>query len=311
MNLPLNILNIHRIPVGESSSETKRFFEDFRSAMVHDFEWEITVDHLLKFRRPTTPLIAKSLAEILDRSLLRGMTFSELRERERAGSVPYLLVNSTILNNGRHLVMTNLTKNDFNWGGIENTFKKYLADKKLRNMSSYYIHRGFSKEIPMTLEDLNADKRGLPLSSAVAASASLPFHIGPVTLHISGSDERYWHLVYGGVFDNGGTESLFAFLVKKQNAKYLSSKKMPRALMIVVDTFYPFDSGTAKANSHSDGSEIMARDPARVFDIMEGRMVLYKELFWTAHINSDPRVVHFFADYWKVIRISRRCAGKS
>ena len=51
---------------------------------------------------------ARSLNEHLNKQFLHDVTFNDVRERELSGEIPRLLINTTLYNDGRRLVITTL-----------------------------------------------------------------------------------------------------------------------------------------------------------------------------------------------------------
>jgi len=71
---------------------------------------------------------------------------------------------------------------------------------------------------PLTPHDLRLDPCPMPVASIVAASASFPPWVGPITFHVEG-DETYWHVGDGGLYENSGLETLFSVFLKKLQEK--------------------------------------------------------------------------------------------
>lgn len=127
---------------------------------------------------------------------------------------------------------------------------------------------------PATFEDLRADRCGVPLAKALAASASFPPFIGPITVQV-GDDPHYWHAGDGGLFDNQGTESLVeAFL------RQLQEGNARRALIIALDSSFPFSVGNARLSRTDRGFALFDEDPARIPGIMEQRANAYQAMVW-------------------------------
>ena len=222
---------------------------------------------------------ATSLAEQLDQSFLHGTTFRDLFEREKAGDSPRLIMNATFYNSARRVAMTTLPSD---------AFKYYFIDKLQQELKATSppnvpikplppsLKQANEALVPQTFADINADARDVPLSKAVAASASFPPLIGPITVQVEGdATKTYHHVGDGGLFDNQGTESLVQLLLKQHD-----DKKISKALIIVFDSSFPFTGKVEKLNHMDDGFKIFTDDPGRIVGIMEVRANAYQSALW-------------------------------
>jgi hypothetical protein len=119
----------------------------------------------------------------------------------------------------------------------------------------------------------------------VAASASFPPLIGPITVQIEGDQTAtYHHVGDGGLFDNQGTESLVQLLLKLQEENTIH-----RALVIAFDSSFPFTATIDKLNHMEDGFQIFLDDPGRIVGVMEVRANAYQSALW--HILQTKNIL--------------------
>jgi hypothetical protein len=216
-----------------------------------------------------------------DSNFFHGANFSDLYEREKAGDAPQIIFNATIYNNGRRLALTTLPPSNFSY-----EFTKELRTKLMEKGAQFTpegrasfdrsLKRAKDQFIPQTFEGLAADHRTLPVSLAVATSASFPPVVGPVTYQTEGS-ATYTHVGDGRLFDNLGTESLITLFLNKLHPGHGTSKK---AIVFVIDASYPFDEGTMDLDQNKKGFEVFLDDPSRIVGIMEERANAYQAMLW-------------------------------
>jgi predicted acylesterase/phospholipase RssA len=139
---------------------------------------------------------------------------------------------------------------------------------------------------PATFDDehIRIDPTKIPIATAVAASASFPFLIGPLTVQIS-NQPNYFHVGDGGLFDNQGTESLAQLFLKR-----LEEGKAKRALIIVFDSSFPFTARNTTLDRLKNGFKLFLDDPARVTGIMEQRANAYQGMLWHLLQSQDNSV---------------------
>jgi hypothetical protein len=115
-----------------------------------------------------------------------------------------------------------------------------------------------------------------PTTVAAAATASASFAplIGPTTIRM-GDKEAYWHVGDGGLYENSGIESLL-FLYLKQ----LQAKRTKRAIIIALDSSYPFSVDEARLLKRSLPFSLLNFDFSRIPGIMEERAITYQALFF-------------------------------
>jgi hypothetical protein len=131
----------------------------------------------------------------------------------------------------------------------------------------------WEKLLTLTPLELGIDVCPIRLAGAVAASASFPPLVGPITFHV-GDENIYWHTGDGGLYENQGLESLlFVFL------KQLQEKTARRALIIAFDSSFPFDVGERQLTRRAQPFSLWNYDYTRIPSIMEQRASTYQALF--------------------------------
>ena len=110
---------------------------------------------------------------------------------------------------------------------------------------------------------------------AVAASASFPPVVGPITMQV-GEGKTYWHTGDGGLYENQGIETLLLLLYLKQ----IQDRRARRALLIVFDSSYPFAVGERQLGLRSLPFTLLTFDFSRIPSIMEERATTYQALFF-------------------------------
>jgi hypothetical protein len=218
---------------------------------------------------------------VWDASFFDGVTFTELYERERLGDAPQIILNGTIYNTGRRLVLTTLPPSDFSYDFTQELRAKLVAKGQQftpEGKASFdkSVERAKKQFLPQTFEDLEMDHRALPVSLAVVTSASFPPVVGPVTYQAAGAS-TYTHVGDGGLFDNLGTESLTTLFLNKLRPQRPAAK---RGLILVIDASFPFDEEGADLSDKEKGFEVFADDPSRIVGIMEERANAYQAMLW-------------------------------
>jgi len=101
---------------GALTDSYRTFFADFRDKVGQDFESALIWRKISRFRFILNPaLAARSLTELFTERLLGPASFGDLNAREVRGDSPRLIVNTTLYNNGRRLVMANLPPEGFHY----------------------------------------------------------------------------------------------------------------------------------------------------------------------------------------------------
>jgi predicted acylesterase/phospholipase RssA len=270
-------------PDGVLTPAYRRFFDEYQSAMGRNLQWPMEWRQFVKVRWLNSNQRATSLSEVLDANFLNGITFTDLYEREKTGDSPRLVLNATMYNNGRRFVMTTVERDAFRYDFIP----KLQRQLEVKSPAPKPLPKSLAvaKEAlnPLTFQDQGADPGAIPLSKAVAASASFPFVIGPITTQIAGQ-ETYVHVGDGGLFDNQGTESLAQLFLKK-----LEEGKAKRALVIAFDSSFPFWIKNETLDHMRNGFEIFTKDTGRIVGIMEQRANAYQSMVW--HILQSQQIV--------------------
>jgi predicted acylesterase/phospholipase RssA len=246
------------------SKAYQEFFETYKADMQQDFQRKAFIRQSLFFRGFNPTKSAYSFSEVWDRAFFHEVNFSDLYNREQRGDSPRLILNGTLYNNGRRFLLTTLSQKDFDYDLLQ--LEKETHDQGAKNAQRQLL--------PLTFEGMNGNYKNLPISLAVATSASFPPLIGPVTYSIEGQPP-YSHIGDGGLFDNLGIESLAQLFLNKMT---LGSLK--KGLIVVIDTSYPFDVRNDEMDKSDKGFNIFVEDPSRISGIMEERAISYQHLLW-------------------------------
>jgi Patatin-like phospholipase len=260
-------------PEGALSSEYEAFFAESQQQLSQDFEGALLRRQLLSFRWLNSSLAARSLAEVMAERLLGQTTFADLARREARGDSPQLIINTTLYNSGRRLVFTTLppeaSRYDF--------YADLRASMTRRGVTTAFppaFLRRWEKLLSITPRELGIDPCPIRLAGAVAGSASFPPLVGPITFRV-GEQELYWHTGDGGLYENQGIESLlFVFL------KQLQERTARRALIIAIDSSFPFDVGERRLSRRAQPFSLWNYDYTRIPGIMEQRASTYQALFF-------------------------------
>lgn len=278
----------------------RQFFTSFKEDIQKNFQIRAVGRQLLNFRVANPTKFAYSLADVWDANFFDGMTFSGLYERARRGDAPQIIFNGTIYNTGRRLVLTTLPAGDFSYE-FSTELRARLAQKgqlftpEGRASFDRSLDRAKNQFLPQTFEDIGADHRHLPVSLAVATSASFPPVVGPVTYRADGTDV-YAHVGDGGLFDNLGTESLTTLFLNKLHPSRATAKK---GLIIVIDASYPFDEGGPELDKNEKGFEVFTDDPSRIVGIMEERANAYQAMLWHT-VRTEGELLPDY-EHWKLV----------
>jgi hypothetical protein len=259
----------------------ERFFSTFKSDMQLNFQGKALTRQIINFRAFNPTKSAYSFAEVWDANFFHDANLSDLYEREKTGDAPQVIFNGTIYNSGRRLVLTTLPPSDFSYEFTKDLRAKLMEKgaqftKEGRASFDKSLKRAKDQFIPQTFEDLAANHRSLPVSLAVATSASFPPVVGPVTYQTDGTD-TYTHVGDGGLFDNLGTESLTTLFLNKLHPSRATSNK---ALILVIDASYPFEEGNTDLDQEEKGFKVFIQDPSRIVGIMEERANAYQAMLW-------------------------------
>jgi len=260
-------------PDGTMSPAYRTFFDQYRADLSQDFETSLIWRQLLSFRWINSALAAKTLAEILRAQLYGDARIQDLSAREKAGDTPGIIINTTLYNNGRRLALTSLPKEEFDY----DFFKDLEATLQKRGQTvemTPFIRERWRLLRPMTPIEIHMDPCPTTVAAAATASASFAPLIGPTTIRM-GDKEAYWHVGDGGLYENSGIESLL-FLYLKQ----LQAKRTKRAIIIALDSSYPFSVDEARLLKRSLPFSLLNFDFSRIPGIMEERAITYQALFF-------------------------------
>lgn len=259
-------------PTGELSQEYQTFFADYKSTMDKDYENPLLWRNLTRLRWFNPAWTARSLAEYLNAEFLKDISFKDVMEREARGDIPRLLINTTLYNDGRRLVMTTLPQEETQYNLLQDVHR--AGGSSGRSKASEAMMRAkWASLQSVTPQTLEVDLCPITLGAAVATSMSFPPIIGPITFKIEG-EETYWHAGDGGLSDNMGIESLFLAVMK-----HLQEHSTSRALLIAFDSSFPFAVGNERLNHFPEGFSLFNYDYSRIPGIMEERALAYRSIF--------------------------------
>ena len=184
---------------------------------------------------------ADLIAGVWDGHFLGRATFADLEAAERNGA-PTLIINGTSLSNGLKFVFSTLPDDRFR--------SKYFESMGQEALIDYGVTSDYRPFQTMGFQSLNSDISPYRVSKAVAASASVPNLLGPVTLRagdttddvglVRCADGSLINISDGGVYDNYGIESLMQVITG-----HLDRNPGQKAVIIVVDGsgFFEVDAG--------------------------------------------------------------------
>ena len=260
-------------PDGTLSPAYRAFFDQYRTDLAQDFESSLLWRQLLSFRWINSALAAQTLVEVLRAKLYGEAKLQDLSARAKAGDTPDIIINTTLYNNGRRLALTTLPAEAFEYDFFAE-LDRSLQRRGLPKEDTTYIHERWKHLRPMVPIELNLDPCPAQVAGAATASASFAPLIGPTTFRI-GDKEAYWHVGDGGLYENSGIESLL-FLYLKQ----LQAKKAKRAIIIALDSSFPFSVGEQQLMKRSLPFSLLNFDFTRIPGIMEERALTYQALFF-------------------------------
>jgi hypothetical protein len=260
-------------PDGTMSPAYRTFFDQYRADLSQDFETSLIWRQLLSFRWLNSALAARTLAEILHQRLYGDARIQDLSAREKSGDTPGIIINTTLYNNGRRLALTSLPKEAFDYDFFAD-LERSLEKRGQHMEATPFIRERWKLLRPMTPIEIHMDPCPTAVAAAATASASFAPLIGPTTLRL-GDQEAYWHVGDGGLYENSGIESLL-FLYLKQ----LQAKRAKRAIIIALDSSYPFSVDEARLLKRSLPFSLLNFDFSRIPGIMEERAITYQALFF-------------------------------
>jgi predicted acylesterase/phospholipase RssA len=258
---------------GDVSEEYRRFFAGFKDAMAKDYEGPLIRRQIFRLRWFNPAWTARSLAEILNEQYLGDTSFAGLARREALRDSPHLLVNTTLYNDARRFVVSTLDREELRFDFVRE-MERSRGTKAVDEETERLLQDRWETLQSQTPGDLHLDVCSIKVSSAVAASMSFPPVIGPITFRV-GDQDPYWHAGDGGLSDNSGAETLFMVALKK-----LQEGKARRALIISLDSSFPFDVGGKSLSFRSEGFSLFTYDYSRIPSIMEERSNAYRTFFF-------------------------------
>jgi hypothetical protein len=260
---------------GALSEPYRAFFDTYRTDLSQDFESSLIWRQLLSFRWLNSALAARTLAEILCDRLYGNTRLQDISEREKAGDSPGLIINTTLYNNGRRLALTTLPPEAFTYDFFADLERSVQERGRVLNVTARVRER-WNRLRSMTPIEIEMDPCPGSLAGSVAASASFPPLVGPLTLKI-GDEETYWHAGDGGLYENQGLESLLLLYLKQ-----LQLKRAKRILVILFDSSFPFSVGERRLLRRSVPFSLLTFDFSRIPSIMEERATTYQALFFSS-----------------------------
>jgi predicted acylesterase/phospholipase RssA len=281
-------------PDGAMTEAYQTFFAGFKAKLNQDFESALIWRQIGSFRFIlNSALAARSLSEVLEERLLGPGTMGDLGAREMRGDSPRVIFNTTLYNSGRRFLITTLPPDASRYDFFAD-MDRSLASRGLAYTFPPIVKRRWESLLPVTPLDLQIDPCAIRVPGAVAASASFPPLVGPITFAV-GDEEHYWHFGDGGLYDNLGLETLL-FLFLKQ----LQERQVRRALILSFDSGYPFSVGDRLLGRRKEPWTLFTYDFSRIPSIMEERASAYWTLFFRSlqaegvfPDNATVRVVFF------------------
>jgi hypothetical protein len=184
-----------------------------------------------------------------------------------------LIINTTLYNNGKRLMVTTLPPDAFRYD-----FLKDLDAALVRSgrpaATDPIVQRHWEQLVPLTPVDIGADPCSMRVAGAVTGSASFPPLIGPISLRVGGQ-ETYWHAGDGGLYENQGAESLLFLLLRQ-----MQEGRARRVLLLGFDSSFPFAVGDRRLSQRAKPFSMWNFDFSRVPSIMEERATAYRTLFF-------------------------------
>lgn len=261
-------------PDGVMTEAYETFFAGLKTKLTQDFERAVIWRQLGSFRFIlNSAQAARSLREVLGERLLGAGTFADLSARERRGDSPRVIFNTTLYNNGRRFLLTTLHPEATNYDFFAD-LDRSLADRGITRTYPEIVTRRWEQLLPVTPLNLQIDPCPELVARAVAASASFPPLLGPITFSV-GDEDYFWHAGDGGLYENLGLESLmFIFL------KQLQDQRVRRGLIISFNSGFPFSVGFQLLGRRREPWTLFSYDFSRIPSIMEERATAYWSLFY-------------------------------
>lgn len=267
----------HDVPIlagdGKLTDAYQSFFGGFKQDMTRDYESLLLRRQIFGLRPFNPAWTARTLAELLDEEYLGNMKFEGLARREAQGDSPHLIVNTTLYNNGRRFILSTLPGAASRYD-IFHDLNRLPTTTKADEEADRILQSRWEMLRSFTPQDLQMNVCPVRVAAAVTASMSFPPVVGPITFRVADQD-LYWHVGDGGLADNSGAESLIMMFLKK-----LQEGKARRALIISLDSSFPFSVGGEVLNHRAEGFTFMSYDFSRIPSIMEERAMAYRAWFF-------------------------------
>ncbi|MGH7407891.1 MAG: patatin-like phospholipase family protein [Candidatus Methylomirabilales bacterium] len=257
---------------GSYTDEYQAFFTRFHERIAQNFESALIRRQLGSFRWLNSALAARSLEDVLEERLLGEVTLGALSARQLRGDIPGLMINTTLFNNGRRLIVTTMPPDVARYDVFADLRRAAASRGDIVEFVPL-TQRMWEGLMAVTPLDLRVDPCPIPVAAAVAASASFPPLVGPITFRVEG-EATYWHAGDGGLYENAGVETLYYVFLKK-----LQEKKARRALIFSFDSSFPFEVAERLLGRRSEPFSIFTYDFTRIPGIMEQRAYAYQHLF--------------------------------
>lgn len=268
---------LREVPVltsdGNLTEEYQAFFAGFKETMARDYEQPLLWKNIFHLRWANPAWTAISLRDVLEETYLGDFRLRDLAARQARGDSPNFLINTTLYNDGRRLVLSTLERDALRYDFVHDLQQK-PGWEQMTPEAEQILRARWEDLQSRTPEDLKLDQCQVKVAMAVAASMSFPPIIGPITVGAEGEDQ-YWHIGDGGMSDNTGAESLVMTFLHQ-----LQKGKSKRAVILVLDSSFPFDVGGASLNHRKEGFSFFDADYSRIPSIMEERSLAYRALFF-------------------------------
>jgi len=260
-------------PDGQLTEAYQAFFARFKETMSRDYEKPLFWKNMFRLRWVNPAWTAVSLRDVLEDTYLGDMRLQDLAQRQARGDSPYFLINTTLYNDGRRLVWSTLERDALRYDFIHD-LQQRPGWERMTPESEQILRTRWEDLQSRTPQDLKIDQCQLKVAMAVAASMSFPPIIGPITVSTEGEDQ-YWHIGDGGMSDNTGAESLLMPFLHQ-----LQQGRAKRAVILALDSSFPFDVGGASLNHRNEGFSFFDADYSRIPSIMEERSLAYRAMFF-------------------------------
>ena len=261
-------------PDGTMTQAYQMFFTDFQAKLAQDFQGALIWHQISNFRFIfNSALAARSLQEILQERLVGPATFGDLGAREKRGDSPWVIFNATLYNNGRRFMFSTLPPDTAQYDFVAD-LDRSLSSRGITRTLPEVAKQRWEALLPVSPLELEIDPCPVRVAGAVAASASFPPLVGPVTFTV-GEELDYWHVGDGGLYENLGLETLMLTFLNQ-----LQDKKVRRALILSFNSSYPFSVGFRVLGRRSEPWTLFNYDFSRIPSVMEERATAYWSLFY-------------------------------